>query len=118
MKTLPLNFFDPAEDFNLKAISSVEELTNHDLIYIYHHLGVGSEVLLEASGTNIKGDIRYKVSYKGFVIGFTYLGGYFKSYYENNNSLVAKIIGLRKEKYLPIREMDLEVDLIRLKNVS
>jgi len=118
MKTFKLNFFDVSENFNLKSVASVQELSNHDLIYIYHHLQTGSEVLLVAEGTNVSGDIRYQVRFKSFLLGYVSLGGYFRAYYENNDTLTARIISIKKAKFLPSREIDIEVDIIKLKNVS
>lgn len=118
MKIQHLADFDLSESFNLKSVASVQELMNHDLIYIYHHLKPGSDVLLESEGTNIKGDIRYKVTFRDFVIGYVSLGGYFRGYYENQTTLSARIKSMKKEKFLPTREIDIEVDIIKLKNVS
>jgi hypothetical protein len=118
MKIQQLTHFDLSESFNLKSVASVQELSNHDLIYIYHHLQNGSEVLLVSEGTNIKGDIRYKVTFRTFTLGYVSLGGYFRGYYENKNVISARIVSIKKEKFLPAKEIDIEVDLINLKNVS
>jgi hypothetical protein len=50
--------FEISNSFTFNTIVSVDELSDHDLIYIYHHLQVGSIVLLTADGTNVKGDLR------------------------------------------------------------
>lgn len=118
MKVHRLTSFDLSDSFNLKSVASVQELSNHDLIYIYHHLKPGSDVLLESEGTNVKGDIRYRVSFRNFVLGYVSLGGYFRGYYENNKTLTGRIITITKEKFLPAKQIDIEVDLIKLKNVS
>ncbi|MBI3136291.1 MAG: hypothetical protein HYZ14_16570 [Bacteroidetes bacterium] len=113
-----LTTFDLSDSFNLKSIAAVQELSNHDLIYIYHHLKPGCDVLLESEGTNIKGDIRYKVTFRHFTLGYVSLGGYFRGYYENNATLTARIVSIKQEKFLPARHIDIEVDLVKLKNVS
>lgn len=118
MKTHRITKFDLSDNFKLKSIASIQELTNHDLIYIYHHLQNGSDVLLESAGTNIKGDIRYKVTYRTFTLGYVSLGGYFRGYYENHHTLSGRIVSIKREKFLPAKEIDIEVDLIKLKNVS
>jgi hypothetical protein len=118
MKIQQLTHFDLSNSFNLKSVASIQELSNHDLIYIYHHLNPGSDLLLESEGTNIKGDIRYKVTYKNFTLGYVSLGGYFRGYYESNNTLSARIKSIKREKFLTAKEIDIEVDLIKLKNVS
>jgi len=114
-QTLPVQV---AQDFHLKSVAAVQELKYHDLIYIYHQLSTGSAVHLFADGTNLKGDIRYKVMYRHFTLGYVTLGGYFKSFYEEHPELSATIVSLQKDKNLPIKELDIEVDIIRLKNVS
>lgn len=118
MKIQKLLQFDLSETFNLKSVATVEELMNHDMIYIYHHLKPGIEVDLIADGSNVKGDIRYRVVYKNFKLGFVTLGGFFRSYYENNPVISATVSSLMKDRYMPLRQLDLEIDLVRLKNVS
>lgn len=118
MKTYPLGKFNLSPDFSLKTVASLQEMGNHDLIYIYHHLQVDSDVILIADGTNIKGDIRYKVLFKEYLLGYVTLGGYFRPYYEEHSFLSARIKSMKKEKFMPVQAMDIEVDLIKLKNVS
>ena len=118
MKKNLFNTFSIAEDFNLKSVAAVKELVDYDMIYIYHHLSIGTIVNLFAEGTNLKGDIRYKVMFKNFTIGFVTLGGYFREYYEASPVLTATIISMKKEKFLPLKELDIEVTIARLKNVS
>ena len=113
-----LTSFDLSDSFNLKSIASVQELGNHDLIYVNQQLQPGSDVLLESEGTNLRGDIRYRVSFKNFTLGYVSLGGYFRGYYENHSTLTGRIVTIRKEKFLPARHIDIEVDLVKLKNVS
>lgn len=113
--TAPIHVSD---DFQLKSVAAVQELKHHDMIYIHHQLKVGSLLELIADGTNIMGDIRYKVTYRHFTLGYVTLGGYFKSYYEEHPMLTATLISMQKEKFLPIKALDIEIDLIRLKNVS
>ena len=107
-----------SNDFNLKSITTVTELENHDMIYVYHHLKIGQMVQLLADGTNLKGDIRYKVFYKNFTLGYVYLGGFFKHYYESNRELFATVNSIQKDRYMPVKELDIEVCIVRLQNVS
>jgi len=107
-----------SNDFNLKSIANVNELAHHDMIYIYHHLKIGQTVQLITDGTNLKGDIRYKVLFKNFTLGYVYLGGFFKNYYEANSELFATINSFQKNRYMPVKELDIEVCIVRLKNVS
>jgi hypothetical protein len=114
-KKLPIEI---ARDFNVKTIATVQELRYHDMIYTYHLLQPGDPVTLIADGTNLKGDIRYKVMYFHFTLGYVTLGGYFKSHYETSPELAGTIISLNKEKFSMIRDMDIEIDVLRLRNVS
>jgi hypothetical protein len=114
-KNLPIEI---ACDFNVKSIATVQELRYHDMIYTYHLLQPGDPLRLIADGTNLKGDIRYKVMYFHYTLGYVTLGGYFKSHYESAAELTATIISLRKEKFSMIRDMDIEIDVLQLKNVS
>lgn len=107
-----------SSEFNIKSIATVRELSDHDMIYVYHHLKTGQIVQLLAEGTNLKGDIRYKVIFKNFTLGYVYLGGFFKNYYESNNELFATINSIQKDRYMPVKELDIEVCIVRLKNVS
>lgn len=114
------NFFDFEIDpsFNVKTVAEVTELLNHDMIYVYHHLNTGDEVDLKFAGTNVKGDVRYQVFFKSFLLGYVTLGGYFRTYFEDNSLLHGRISSVTKEKYLPISQLDVELDIIKLKNAS
>jgi len=118
MNLRKLNYFNLSDDFNLKTVAQIEELMFHDMIYVYHHLTPGTEIKLFANGTNIKGDIRYKVYYKNFKLGYATLGGFFKDYYQQNEVLSGRIKSYNKKKFMPIQDIDIEIDIIKLKNVS
>lgn len=118
MKIERLTSFDLSDSFNLKSMATIQELSNHDLIYINHQLQAGCDILLESEGTNVRGDIRYRVMFRQFTLGYVSLGGYFRGYYENHPTLTGRIVTIQKEKFLPARQIDIEVDLIKLKNVS
>ncbi|MBK7130925.1 MAG: hypothetical protein IPM74_18240 [Crocinitomicaceae bacterium] len=110
--------FELDTSFSLKTVAEVTELLQHDMIYVYHHLNPGDEVDLKFAGTNLKGDIRYQVFFKTFLLGYVTLGGYFRSYFEDNSLLRGRISSVTKEKYLPISQLDVELDIIKLKNAS
>ena len=109
---------DLADNFVLNTIVSVEELPNYDMIYIYHHLHLGACVNLKASGTNVKGDLRFKASYKNFVLGYVTISGPVKSIYEGVNELDSIVVGLKKAKFLPIQGLDLSVQATKMRMVS
>lgn len=118
MNLRKLNSFDLSDDFNLKTVAQIEELMFHDMIYVYHHINIGTEIKLLASGSNVKGDIRYEVCFKNFTLGFVTLGGFFKNYYEQNEVLFGRIKSYHKKKFMPIQDIDIEIDIVKLKNVS
>lgn len=107
-----------ADDFVLNTIVSVQELANYDMIYIYHHLHVGASINLEAAGTNVKGDLRFKASYKNFVLGYVTIGGPVKSIYEGVYNLEGKVFNINKDKFLPIKGLDLSIQATKMRMVS
>lgn len=107
-----------APDFTIKTIVSVDELMHHDLIYIYHHLQVGSIVQLELAGENVKGDPLYRVLFKGFVLGCITITGAVVSLYRGLTSLEGEIIDINKQKFLPIKGIDLCLQATKMRMVS
>lgn len=118
MHTLFKKGFEISDSFKLNTIVSVDELSDHDMIYIYHHLKVGSMVDLKAAGTNVKGNLRYQVSYKNFVLGFITLSESVRSIYEDCETIESKIVGLQKQKFLPINGIDLSLQATKMRMVS
>jgi len=112
------NGYDIAESFVLNTVVSVDELADHDMIYIYHHLKVGSKVHLVAAGTNVKGDLRYRVSYKGFILGFVTLADPVKLIYKNSETIEGEIVAVEKQKFLPIRGLDISLQATKMRMVS
>ncbi len=112
------NPFELANSFALKTIASVEELPNYDMIYIYHHLKVGSQLWLKEEGTNVKGDLRFKVFFKEFVLGFVTIGGTISKLFENSEMIVAEILNIEKQKFLPIRGLDITLQATKMRMVS
>lgn len=112
------NGYDIAESFVLNTVVSVDELADHDMIYIYHHLKVGSKVHLVATGTNVKGDLRYRVSYKGFILGFVTLADPVKLIYKNAETIEGEIVAVEKQKFLPIRGLDISLQATKMRMVS
>ncbi|MCG8576972.1 MAG: hypothetical protein MI810_18980 [Flavobacteriales bacterium] len=105
-------------DFAFRTIASVEEISNHDMIYIYHHIKVGKKVKLSYAGTNVKGDLRWKVEYKNFMLGYITLGGFVKHFYEGQTEIHGEIVSLSQKKHLPIQELDIEIQPLKLKKVG
>ena len=118
MKTALKGQFDIADSFVMNTIVSVEELADHDMIYIYHHLKIGSTVRLSQSGTNVKGHLRFQVSFKGFILGFVTLSPYIQDVYEGNEVIEGQIVSIEKQKFLPIRGLDLFLQATKMRMVS
>lgn len=107
-----------ADQMVLNTIVSVDELSDHDMIYIYHHLKVGDLVDLRAEGTNVKGDLRYRVSYKNFNLGYITLTDPIKSIYKNATAITSEIVHMEKKKFLPVHAIDLSLQATKMKMVS
>lgn len=110
--------FEIAPNFTIKTIVSVKELMSHDLIYIYHHLQIGAIVQLELVGENIKGDPSYSVRFKGFLLGFITISGAVRSLYEGINAFEGEVADLNKQKFLPIKGIDLCLQATKMRMVS
>lgn len=107
-----------AESFSVKGIVSIEELNDHDMVYIYHHLGVGSVVDLELVGENVKGDPRYAVRYRQFLLGYITISGILKAFYEGVTNGAAEISAIGKDKFFPFKEVDLQIGVQAMKKVG
>jgi len=97
------------EQFNIKANLSVSELMNHDMIYVYHHLNEGTQVELKRHSENMQGDPIFKVFYKTFLLGTVAVTGIMKSFYVGEQSVLAEISAVSKDKYLPINKLDIQL---------
>lgn len=106
------------ESFTLKTITAVTGLMNHDMIYVYHHLHKGSLVELIKQNENINGDPVYDVFYNKFKLGECIVSGIMKSFYLSERSIYGEIAGLSKDKYMPIKELDIQLSVQSLKKVS
>lgn len=103
---------------SLKTIVAVEGLTNHDMIYVYHHIQRGSMVNLKSDGTNVTGDPRYSVKYRGFLLGFVTLSGIMKSFFMEHNEMQAEIATISKDKFMPINRLDIQIGVVAMKKVG
>lgn len=106
------------EDFSIRTVIKVEELMNHDMIYVYHHLNPGSVVDLKQEGSNLFGDPRYSVLYKGFKLGYVTISGMMRSFFEGEEAFQAEVAGVSKDKYMPIKELDIQIGLLAMKKVG
>lgn len=110
--------FEIASNFTIKTIVSVQELMSHDLIYIYHHLQIGSIVQLELAGENVKGDPLFRVKFKGFLLGFITISGAVRTLYEGITTFEGEVADLNKQKFLPTKGIDLCLQATKMRMVS
>jgi hypothetical protein len=107
-----------AENFSIKAVLAVEELMNHDMIYIYHHITNGTTVQLLKEGTNLSGEPRFAVKYGPFLLGYVTISGIMSSFYEGHHSGEAEVVGVSKDKFMPIKGLDIKVGVQAMKKVG
>ena len=110
--------FEIAENFNMNTIVKVEELINYDMIYIYHHLQVGSKIELEKATENIKGDLRFAVFFRKFKLGYITISSMLAPIYSEIEKIDCEISSFIKEKFLPIKAIDLKLQATKIKLVS
>lgn len=94
----------------LGILTQVVELTSFDMIYIYHHLQKGSELILEKDENHIFDKNAIAVYFKGFKLGYISpkVNQLIASKIENN-SVIAKVKNIKKQKYMPLTGLDIEI---------
>ncbi len=113
-----LKEFSISEGFKLNTLVSVEGLTNHDMIYVYHQIKPDSAVSLKFYEKSLTGDLIYTVHFKGFKLGFVRISGLMKSIYEGIEELTASVKGISKRKHLPFNGLDISIQANAMKLVS
>ncbi len=87
----------------MKIISKVNNLTRHDLIYVYDKLKIGEQVEISEDENGKCIWVMYQNKRIGtlenFDLGFWGLGG----------KLKARINSISKNKYLPFENLDIEI---------
>jgi len=107
-----------AEDFKLRAVLPLQEIANGDMIYVNHLIKEGDVVKLTPAGINLRGDLRMKVHFSGFLLGYVTIGGVLKEFYEGQAEVWAEVGRFKRKKYLPIQEMQIALHALKLKKVS
>ena len=103
---------------DMQYIFAVSSLYKYDMIYVYHHLAEGSKVTLRRNDFYIDGTCQYSVYYKDFKLGYVYLSSFFLAQYGSLEKFEAEIASMTKEKYLPIKKLDITVSSARMRLVS
>lgn len=102
----------------INLLAKVDQLTSFDMIYVYHLLSIGSKLNLTKYEQKLNGDYVYSVMFNTFKLGYiTISNGSLKSF-DNELSLVASVFGLGKEKYLPLKSLEVSVSQNVFKMVS
>jgi hypothetical protein len=94
----------------LNTIVKVNQLSSFDMIYVYHLLSIGTKVNLIKTSTTLKGNLIYDVYYKTFKLGNISIGGISKQFLVDFNKIDAEISNLSKEKYLPLKSLELSIN--------
>lgn len=102
----------------LDHIFNVAELMNYDMIYIYHHLHEGASILLKKDNLQLGDQQNYHVYFKGFKIGSIFISSLFLALYGEQDEIEARVANITKEKYLPVKALDIVVGQPALKLVS
>lgn len=109
-----LKQFQTAQLPQLGVLTSVEQLTAFDMIYIYHHLTEGAEIELIQEHQHYLYANPIQVFFKGFKIG--YLSDRVATLVANKlssgSTVLATVKQLDKRKYLPLSGLDLELKFI------
>lgn len=94
----------------LGILTQVVELTSYDMIYIYHHLQKGGELMLEKDDTHIFDKNAIAVYFKGFKLGYISpkVNQLIASKMEHQ-TVIAKVKNIKKQKYMPLTGLDIEI---------
>ncbi len=94
----------------VNTVVSVNQLSSFDMIYVYHLLSIGTKVKLFKISTNLNGDYIYAVYFKSYRLGTVKITGLRKRLISNQTEIEAQISGLSKEKYLPLKSLELTLN--------
>lgn len=96
---------------SLGILTQIDELSKHDMIYIYHHLNINTELTLERDYTRLWDKTAIGVFYKGFKIGYVSKksSGIISKQIDRGNQVIAKVKTLYKQKYMPLEGLDIAV---------
>jgi len=95
----------------LGIITSVDELTSFDMIYIYHHLEKGALLDLVPDHGHYHNRTAVQVYFKGFKLGYLpeKISQIVSRKGDSGFHISAKVKGVDKLKYLPLRGLDIEL---------
>lgn len=102
----------------VNSISNVNQLTNFDMIYVYHLLTKGVKLNLFKCNDKLNGDLVFKVMFQSFKIGYVNVSGIAKQLFKGQSELEATVFSVTKEKYLPLKNLEISMQHKSLKMVS
>ena len=102
----------------LTTVVKVEQLTCFDMIYVYHLLSEGSKLQLVQKDPKLNGDLSFEVRFNSFLLGYVTLANFSKTLFQDDLELDATILSMAKEKYLPLKSLDITIRKKDLKMVS
>ncbi len=117
MKFCNRNNYTPTTN-SINTLVKVEQLTAFDMIYVYHLLSIGTTLNLTKEEEKLNGDLVYEVKFNSFKLGYVTISSFSKILFREEEELSATISNLTKEKYLPLKNLELAVTKKDLKMVS
>ena len=96
---------------SLGILTQIVELNKFDMIYIYHHLSIGSSLFLERDYDRLWDRNAICVFYKGFKIGYisNNTSSLISKQLDRGERIITKVKALRKQKYMPLDGLDVEI---------
>ena len=103
-----------ALDHNLGILTSIDDLTRFDMIYVYHQLLPGTQLSLKRNKTNIFDENCIEVYYKNFKLGHisAKTNAIISRLIDKGMEVRAQVKNLFKEKYMPLHGLDIEIKAI------
>lgn len=97
----------------LGILTSVEQLSSFDMIYIYHHLSVGSELDLKRETNHFLDKNAIQVYFKGFKLGYlsAQISSIIAPRIDKGLKVTACVESLNKLKYVPLKGLDIHISV-------
>ena len=102
----------------IQHVFEVKNLSSFDMIYIYHHIKEGTKLSLIQKGIQLNGDFHYQVYYQNFLLGHIRVNANSIAKFESKLYLDSTVINVSKEKYLPIKNLDIAINHQAMRLVS
>ena len=103
--------FEISNSFTFNAIVSVDELSDHDMIYIYHRLKQKSRIELRREHNHIFDKNAVEVYFEGFKLGYISLkvNSIVAKQMDKGNTVLARVKSVKKYKDTPLSGLEIEV---------